>query len=154
MEQTSYIHGTEPAEQARLRLLNELTNKSFIDFLQIEETSSVLEVGSGLGILAQDVARLVLKGEVVGVEYSREQMVPLLQQAGFDDITLSIQLDIHYTARSSIHICIENQIVNIESAAKELQLQQLATEEDINLVTVELTSWLERDDPCAFFSWN
>src|SRR5438067_12526014 len=74
MEQASYIHGTQPAEQARLRLLNELTNKSFIDFLQIEETNSVLEVGSGLGILAQEVARLVLKGEVVGVEYSREQL--------------------------------------------------------------------------------
>jgi ubiquinone/menaquinone biosynthesis C-methylase UbiE len=256
MEQANYIHGTEPAEQARLRLLNELTNKSFIDFLQIEETSSVLEVGSGLGILAQDVARLVPKGEVCGVEYSSEQLtlvktslpnlhfiqgdahalefeddhfdvvycryvlehltyplqalkemhrvlkpdgkvfvqennilvnvfypecprfealwkqfailqerlggdaligkklLPLLKQAGFQEITLNIQPEIHYSGRSSFHPWIENQIGNIESAAKELQLQQLATEEEMSLATGELRSWLERDDACAFFYWN
>ena len=256
MEQASYIHGTQPAEQARLRLLNELTNKSFIDFLQIEETSSVLEVGSGLGILAQDVARLVPKGEVVGVEYSREQLtlvktslpnlhftqgdahalefeddhfdvvycryvlehlsyplqalkemhrvlkpngkvfvqennilvnvfypecprfealwkqfamlqerlggdaligkklLPLLKQAGFQDIRLSIQPEIHYSGTPSFRPWIENQIGNIESAAKELNLQQLATEEEMSLAIGELRSWLERDDACAFFYWN
>jgi len=256
MEQASYIHGTQPAEQARLRLLNELTNKSFIDFLQIEETNSVLEVGSGLGILAQEVARLVLKGEVVGVEYSREQLtlvktsspnlhftqgdahalefeddhfdvvycryvlehlsyplqalkemhrvlkpngkvfvqennilvnvfypecprfealwkqfamlqerlggdaligkklLPLLKQAGFQDIRLSIQPEIHYSGTPSFRPWIENQIGNIESAAKELNLQQLATEEEMSLAIGELRSWLERDDACAFFYWN
>src|SRR3712207_6591384 len=74
MEQAAYIHGTGPSEQARLRLLNELTNRSFIDFLQLDEGSSVLEVGSGLGVLAREVARLVPAGEVFGVEYSPEQI--------------------------------------------------------------------------------
>lgn len=48
MGKATYIHGTESLEQARLIRLNELTNKGFIDFLEFEETSSVLEVGSGL----------------------------------------------------------------------------------------------------------
>lgn len=256
MEQAIYIHGTAPSEQARLRLLNELTNKSFIDFLQLEETSSVLEVGSGLGILAREVARRVPQGEVLGVEYSAEQLTlaqsslpnlqftqgdahalefadnrfdvvycryvlehlanplqalqemhrvlkpdgkvfvqennilvnvfypdcprfealwqhfailqerlggdavigkklfPLLQQAGFQEITLSIQPEIHYAGSASFRPWIENQIGNIESAAKELRLQQFATEEEISLAIAEVRSWLERDDASAFFYWN
>jgi SAM-dependent methyltransferase len=74
MERATYIHGTESSEQERLRLLNDLTNQPFIDFLELAETSSVLEVGSGLGILAEEVARLVPQGEVCGVEYSSEQL--------------------------------------------------------------------------------
>jgi len=58
--ESTYIHGTHPEEQARLSLLNELTNASFIDFLKIEPGDSVLEVGSGLGTLADSIE--LLKG--------------------------------------------------------------------------------------------
>jgi|GEM_PF-4514587 len=74
MVKATYIHGTESAEQMRLGLLNELTNEAFIDFLEFEETSSVLEVGSGLGILTRELARLVPQGEVFGVEYFPDQL--------------------------------------------------------------------------------
>ena len=256
MEQAAYIHGTEPSEQARLRLLNELTNRSFIDFLQLAEDSSVLEVGSGLGVLAQEVARLVPAGEVFGVEYSAEQiasaehllpnlhftqgdahalgfaddrfdvvycryvlehladpllalkemrrvlkpggkvfvqennilvslfypecprfeaiwvkfaalqerlggdaligkkLLPLLKRAGFEDVELSIQPEVHYSGRLTFRPWIENQIGNVEGAAKELESRQLATAEEISQAVVELKAWMGRDDACVFFYWN
>lgn len=256
MEQAAYIHGTEPPEQARLRLLNELTNRSFIDFLQLAEVGSVLEVGSGLGVLAQEVARLVPTGEVFAVEYSPDQLalaeralpnlhftrgdahaldfadnhfdvvycryvlehladpllalremhrvlkpggkvfvqennilvnlfypeclrfealwmsfaalqerlggdaligkklLPLLKQAGFDGVELSIQPEVHYSGRPTFRPWIENQIGNVEGAAKELESQQLATAEEISRAVAELKEWMGREDACAFFYWN
>jgi SAM-dependent methyltransferase len=69
----SYIHGTDPDEQARLAQLNALTNQTFIDFLQIAGGSRVLEVGSGLGILATAVADAA-NAQVVGVEFAWPQI--------------------------------------------------------------------------------
>jgi SAM-dependent methyltransferase len=78
MSKAAYIHGTEGEEQARLALLNELTNEAFLSFLEVGAGDRVLEVGSGLGILAGQVARRA--GAVCGVEYSAEQ----LRRAGED----------------------------------------------------------------------
>jgi SAM-dependent methyltransferase len=72
MSGASYIHGTDPEEQARLLRLNALTNRTFIDFLRPPPGGRVLEVGSGLGILAADVAS-VAAARVVGVEYAWAQ---------------------------------------------------------------------------------
>ena len=52
-----YIHGTEAAEQARLAELNYLTNASFLEFVEIKDTDHVLELGSGLGILAEKISQ-------------------------------------------------------------------------------------------------
>jgi SAM-dependent methyltransferase len=72
---TQYIHGTTPCEQERLALLNDLTNPAFLDFLEIEAHYQVLEIGSGLGILASEVAkRLDGKGSMIGIEISQEQL--------------------------------------------------------------------------------
>ena len=67
-ETAAYIHGTDTSEQARLALLNRLTNEPFIEFLALDEEGSVLEVGSGLGILARQVAELVPSAKVFGIE--------------------------------------------------------------------------------------
>lgn len=256
MEKATYIHGTESAEQARLRLLNELTNRPFIEFLELEATSSVLEVGSGLGILAQEVARVVREGEVYGVEYSPEQLakaevsapnlhlsqgdahhlrfederfdivycryvlehvadpaqvlremrrvlkpqgrvfvqennilvntfyperprfdalwrkfallqeklggdaligkklLPLLKQAGFEEIRLSIQPEIHHSGEPGFRPWIENLIGNIESAAAALEAHQLASADEIQQAIDEARALIERDDAGAFFYWN
>jgi len=69
-----YIHGTAESEQGRLVALNRLTNQSFVDFLELKRNHSVLEVGRGLGMLAAEVAVRAPHGEVVGVEYSAEQL--------------------------------------------------------------------------------
>ena len=70
----SYIHGTSTDEQARLAALNRLTNDRFVEFLDIKPQMHVLEVGSGLGLLAVDVAGAANDVSVVGIEKSRDQI--------------------------------------------------------------------------------
>jgi len=74
MSEQTYIHGTEPSEQARLALLNRLTNGPFVEFLQVRPEMRILEVGSGLGLLAAEVAQAADGVEVVGLERSGEQI--------------------------------------------------------------------------------
>jgi len=69
-----YIHGTEPSEQQRLAGLNRLTNATFVGFLDLQPGSRVLEVGSGLGLLAVDAANAAPDVQVVGVEISAAQI--------------------------------------------------------------------------------
>jgi len=71
---SQYIHGTAKTEQERLAALNRLTNPAFVEFLDLRPDSAVLEVGSGLGILAGEVAARTAQGEVIGIEYSPEQL--------------------------------------------------------------------------------
>ena len=81
MTPDTYIHGTEPSEQDRLAALNRMTNAAFIDFLAVPDGSRVLEVGSGLGLLAVAVAHAARDVRVVGVELSREQMAAAVQDS-------------------------------------------------------------------------
>ena len=74
MSEGIYIHGTEPSEQERLAGLNRITNAAFIQFLDGADGSHVLEVGSGLGLLAVDVANAAAGVHVVGVEVSAAQI--------------------------------------------------------------------------------
>jgi SAM-dependent methyltransferase len=74
MDKDIYIHGTEPSEQERLAGLNRITNAAFIQFLNVTAGTRVLEVGSGLGILANAVAAAVPGVDVVGIEVSAEQL--------------------------------------------------------------------------------
>jgi ubiquinone/menaquinone biosynthesis C-methylase UbiE len=70
----TYIHGTEPGEQERLAALNRLTNPTFVRFLNIAPGMKVLEVGSGLGLLAAAVADAAERVQVLGVEKSPNQL--------------------------------------------------------------------------------
>jgi SAM-dependent methyltransferase len=74
MAPDTYIHGTEPSEQDRLAALNRMTNAAFIQFLDVPSGARVLEVGSGLGLLAVAVASAAEDVRVVGVELSRDQI--------------------------------------------------------------------------------
>jgi ubiquinone/menaquinone biosynthesis C-methylase UbiE len=69
-----YIHGTNKSEQTRLAELNYLTNASFIEFVEVKETDQVLELGSGLGILAEKVSKKLGSGKMTGIEISAEQL--------------------------------------------------------------------------------
>ena len=73
-DKATYIHGTDAPEQHRLVELNRLTNGPFIEFLGVQPNIRVLEVGSGLGILAADVAEAASNVGVVGVEMSSAQL--------------------------------------------------------------------------------
>ena len=79
MTDATYIHGTTQSEQIRLAELNRLTNGSFIEFLRVEPGMRVLEVGSGLGLLAAEVAAAAERVEVTGVEISPQQIAAAAQ---------------------------------------------------------------------------
>ena len=65
-----YIHGTSAEEQSRLAKLNYLTNASFLEFVEVKETEQVLELGSGLGILAERISQKLTTGRMTGIEIS------------------------------------------------------------------------------------
>ena len=69
-----YIHGTTVEEQSRLAKLNYLTNASFLEFVEVKETDQVLELGSGLGILAEKISQKLTTGRMTGIEISPEQI--------------------------------------------------------------------------------
>jgi len=81
MSQGTYIHGTEPSEQERLASLNRMTNGPFLQFLNIVPGMRVLEVGSGLGILASQVAVSADDVHVVGLEQSPAQIAAAVKSS-------------------------------------------------------------------------
>ena len=74
MSRTKYIHGTSESEQKRLSKLNLLTNESFIKFFNCKPSDKILELGSGLGILADQISRNLSNGKVTGIELMKEQI--------------------------------------------------------------------------------
>ncbi len=75
-----YIHGTHEEERRRLTRLNEMLNPRALRALALEPGDRVLDVGSGLGLLAQAIARQVgPHGEVLGVERDKVQLATALQ---------------------------------------------------------------------------
>ena len=85
---SEYVHGVDLTEQERLAGLNRITNAPFLDFLNPPAAGRILEVGSGLGILASQVAEMRPKSTVVGIERSPEQ----LESANFELSNLDLQL--------------------------------------------------------------
>lgn len=71
---STYIHGTTEEEQLRLANLNALTNKSFIDFVEFRKTHRILELGSGLGILAEKISHQLTTGKITCIEISEAQL--------------------------------------------------------------------------------
>ncbi len=80
----SYIHGTEPEEQQRLLILNQLLNTRCLTKLNFEGHERVLDIGSGLGVFSRLMAHLVPEGQVVGVEYAPQQYDRALRLAADD----------------------------------------------------------------------
>jgi len=71
----AYLHGTSAGEQARLALLNRLVNPGSLAELRIRQGASILEVGSGLGDFAREMAaRAGPRGRVLGIERSARQL--------------------------------------------------------------------------------
>lgn len=73
---SQYLHGTRPREQKRLALLNTLINRASLREISPGGAKRILEVGSGLGQFARDMARAAGPGaRVLGIERSREQIL-------------------------------------------------------------------------------
>ncbi len=81
-QESHYVHGTHPAEQARLGILNEILNQRELLELNLRPGDRVLEMGAGTGICARAMARAVgPDGRVVAVERSEEQLMTALRQS-------------------------------------------------------------------------
>ena len=77
-----YLHGTDPREQRRLARLNSLINRASLRELAPGGGGRILEVGSGLGQFARDLARAAGPGgRVLGIERSRAQIAGAVRAA-------------------------------------------------------------------------
>jgi len=92
-----YIHGTDPEEQARLALMNDLINAPSLAEMRLRGGERVLEMASGLGVMARAMARAAgLSGKVVGIERSPQQIETarrLARQAGEESLIETRQGD-------------------------------------------------------------
>jgi SAM-dependent methyltransferase len=250
-----YIHGTSASEQDRLAALNRLTNDQFLEFLDLRSARRILEVGSGLGILAARVAETAPDAIVVGLERSAEQLARvgtssglrfvrgdahqlpfasesfdvaycryllehvsdpvavlketrrvlrdggrifvaendisamrydppssafdevwskfaelqrriggdglvgsklfrLLRGAGFRDVELSIQPEVHWAGSPGFEAWIENQIGNIIGGADALNESGLVSSARLQQAIADLEALRRRDDASAIFYWN
>ena len=68
-----YVHGTHPEEQRRLADLNSLVNRASLAALAPRPGERALDVGSGLGQFAREMARAT-GTRVIGIERSPEQI--------------------------------------------------------------------------------
>jgi SAM-dependent methyltransferase len=76
---TTYIHGTDLEEQARLSRLNDLLNKATLRELALSGGERILDFGCGLGQFTRAMARAAgTRGKVVGVEASPDQLAEAL----------------------------------------------------------------------------
>jgi len=75
-----YVHGTEPTEQSRLSLLNDLLNAGALREMEPVRGDRVLDVGCGLAQLTRAIARAT-GGKTLGVERSDEQLREARRQA-------------------------------------------------------------------------
>lgn len=75
-----YLHGTSPAEQERLSLLNRLMNDAALRELSLAGGERIVDFGCGLGQLSRGMARQTGK-RLVGVERSAEQLAEAARQA-------------------------------------------------------------------------
>jgi ubiquinone/menaquinone biosynthesis C-methylase UbiE len=72
---SSYIHGTDPIEQARLSKLNELINARCIALMPVKAGDKILDVGSGLGQFTHQLAQLTgPTGACLGIERDQHQL--------------------------------------------------------------------------------
>ncbi len=83
-----------------------------------------------------------------------KKLFALFKQAGFAEIELSLQPEIHYAGTETFRPWIENLIGNVESGARELEARSLASAAEIADAITELRSFSEREDASAIFYWN
>jgi len=150
-EHTSYIHGTEPSEQERLAALNRLTNAAFIEFLNIQPGMHVLEVGSGLGLLAAGVAAAAPDVRVVGIEQSPAQIGAAVK----DSRIRYVQGDAHqleFADRTFDLVYARYVLEHVRDPAKVLKEMKRVARPGARIVACENDVSLVRlDPPCPVF---
>jgi len=79
---SSYIHGSDPAEQERLSRLNVLLNKACLRELNLRGGERILDVGCGLAQFSRAIARAAgYAARVLAIERDAEQLAEARRQA-------------------------------------------------------------------------
>jgi len=118
-----------------------MTNRAFVEFLSVRPATRVLEVGSGLGLLAADVASTTAGVHVVGLEQST-------------GIELSVQPEVHWHGSIGCASWVQNLIGNVESARRGLIDSGLCNQAQVDDSIAELSSLAQNDDASSYFVWN
>ena len=83
-----------------------------------------------------------------------KKLLPLLDGAGFRNIQLTVQPEVHYSGSPTFLPWIENLIGNIRSGEQELLDHELATVDDIRQAIEDLRRLMNDPAGSAFFYWN
>src|SRR5437763_793736 len=113
---TAYIHGTERSEQDRLAALNRLTNSAFIQFLDISAGSRVrfdppCPVFEEVFDAFQRYQATLGGDSLVG-----RRLYRLFRAAGFSQIELSVQPEVHWHGSPGFLGWMQNAIAIVEGA--------------------------------------
>lgn len=82
------------------------------------------------------------------------RLFALLREAGFRQIELGLQPEVHWSGLPTFRPCVENTIGNIRSGTAAFQAMGLATAEEIHAAVAELEAFRERDDAVTWFCWH
>lgn len=92
-----YIHGSSPAEQARLSLLNDLLNQAYLKEMNLAQERRILDIGSGLGQFTRLMAKVTDHAPfVLGIERDEKQLqqaIDFAQRCNEQDLVLFRQGD-------------------------------------------------------------
>jgi SAM-dependent methyltransferase len=83
-----------------------------------------------------------------------KRLFGLMRQAGFADMTLSMQPELHPHGTPAFVPWIENLLHIVRSAEAELVRRALATPSEIDEGLAEFAALLKNPDACACFYWN
>jgi SAM-dependent methyltransferase len=84
-QNSSYIHGTIPAEQTRLSRLNDLLNEASLRELVLHGGEKIVDIGCGLAQFTRAMARAAgPRGRVLGIERDRAQLEEARRLAEMD----------------------------------------------------------------------
>lgn len=82
------------------------------------------------------------------------RLFSLLKRAGFREVRLSIQPEVHWSGSPRFAAWIDNLAGNVRGAAESLVRHGLATVVEIERALSELSTLAQRDDATAWFHWN
>lgn len=95
-----------------------------------------------------------LQQSLGGDPFVGRRLFRILGEAGFDDVTLSVQPEVHWCGSPGWAAWVENIVGNVESARGTLIERGLESTEDVDRAVAELRDLVTRRDGSATFVWN
>ena len=97
---------------------------------------------------------IALQAKLGGDGRIGKRLFGLLKRAGFRDVSLSLQPELHAYGMPSFVVWVENIISIIAGAADGLISNELSTRKEIDTAVAELQALMLREDCSALFHWN